>query len=101
VSDAVTGLSETARRFLRALASESRQEMMLLFSTGEELSVGTVAERCGIGQSTASEQLGRLRDGGILTSRKEGKTVYYRADTESSVAILAELQRYLMSCCPP
>jgi DNA-binding transcriptional ArsR family regulator len=94
-------LSETARRFLKALASESRQEIMLLFSAGEELTVGAVAERCGIGNSTASEQLGRLREGGILTRRKEGTTVYYRADAAGSIAALAELQRYLATCCPP
>jgi DNA-binding transcriptional ArsR family regulator len=95
------GLSEAVRRFLRALASESRQEMMLLFAGGAELTVGAVAGRMGVGQSTASEQLARLRDGGILTSRRDGKTVYYRADPVTSTAVLTELQTYLASCCPP
>ncbi|MGI5149554.1 helix-turn-helix domain-containing protein [Plantactinospora sp. CA-294935] len=43
------------------------------FAQGAELSVSEVAERAGIGQSTASEQLTLLRRGGILTSRREGQ----------------------------
>jgi DNA-binding transcriptional ArsR family regulator len=65
-----------------------------------ELSVGAVASRLKIAQSTASEQLAQLRDGGLLTSRRQGKTVYYRADPASVGAALADLQAYLGSCCP-
>jgi DNA-binding transcriptional ArsR family regulator len=96
-----SGVSERVRRFLKALANENRQEIMMLFIDGRELTVGTVAELQGIGQSTASIHLSKLREGGILTSRRDGKTVYYRADTTASTAALAELQAYLASCCPP
>jgi DNA-binding transcriptional ArsR family regulator len=96
-----TGLSETVRRFLKALASENRQQVMLLFTGGAELTVGEVAQRLRIGQSTASEQLAQLRQGGILTARRDGKTVYYRANPTGVAAVLDELQDYLRSCCPP
>lgn len=97
----VTGLGETVQRFLKALASESRQQVMLLFTGGAELTVGEVAQRLGIGQSTASEQLALLRDGGILTSRRDGKVVYYRADPVRVTAVLDELREYLERCCVP
>ncbi|MBX6752452.1 MAG: winged helix-turn-helix transcriptional regulator [Micromonosporaceae bacterium] len=97
----VTGLGETVQRFLKALASESRQQVMLLFTGGAELTVGEVAHRLGIGQSTASEQLALLRDGGILTSRRDGKVVYYRADPVRVAAVLDELREYLERCCVP
>jgi hypothetical protein len=38
---------------------------------------------------------------GILTRRREGKTVYYRADPQRATGALAELQSYLAACCPP
>lgn len=104
MSDVTTdppALSETVRRFLKALASEGRQETMLLFAGGAELAVGAVAERLGVGQSTASQQLAQLRQGGLLSSRREGKTVYYRANPAGIAAVLAELQDYLRACCPP
>lgn len=89
-----------ARRFLKALASEPRQAMLMLF-IGGELTVGEVATRLGIGQSTASQQLAILRDGGLVISRREGKTVYYRADPASALRALDELRDWVTGCCPP
>jgi tellurite resistance protein TerB len=92
-------LSEKTHDFLKALASSSRQRIMLLFSQGAELSVGEVAEQAGIGQSTASEQLTLLRRSGILTSRREGKIVLYRADRDGVLGALDDLRTYLLTCC--
>ena len=93
------GLEEDTHEFLRALASSTRQRIMLLFARGEELAVGEVAARVGIGQSTASQQLALLRRGKVVVARREGKTVYYRADRAGMAAALADLQRYLERCC--
>ena len=72
---------------------------MLLFARGAELSVGEVAEKAGLGQSTASEQLAFLRRGGILTSRRQGKVVLYRANRDGVIAALGDLHAYLLACC--
>lgn len=93
-------LSSDNRAFLKALASEKRQELLLLFADGIELTVGEVASRAGIGQSTASEQLALLREAGLLSSGREGKQVRYRANREGIAGQLAELQAYLAHCCP-
>lgn len=92
-------ISEQAHDFLKALASPTRQRIMLLFCDGAECSVGEVAERVGIGQSTASEQLNLLRRGGVVTARREGKVIRYRADREGMQNALADLQAYLEVCC--
>jgi len=92
-------LDPATRDFLKALASPGRQEVMMLFAGGAELSVSEVAERAGIGQSTASQQLALLRRGRILTSRREGKIVYHRSDNAGTAEVLANLQAYLASCC--
>ncbi|WP_033440855.1 ArsR/SmtB family transcription factor [Saccharothrix sp. NRRL B-16314] len=94
-------LGETSRRFLKALASETRQQLMLEFAGDTELTVGQLAGRAGIAHSTASEQLSLLRQGGLLTSRREGKTVHYRANPTGITTALAELQAVLAVCCPP
>ncbi|MGV9309857.1 ArsR/SmtB family transcription factor [Nonomuraea sp. NPDC004354] len=92
-------LSPAVHAFLKALASPVRQRIMLLFARGAELSVGQVAELADLGQPRASEQLAELKRGGILTSRKEGKVVLYRADKQATAAALADLQSYLKYCC--
>ena len=97
-ADAVE-LSASTHEFLKALSSPTRQRIMLLFARGAELSVNEVAAQAGIGQSTASQQLDILRRGGIVTSRREGKTVLYRADRDGAVTALSDLQDYLKTCC--
>lgn len=72
---------------------------MLLFARGAELSVGEVAERAGIGQSTASQQLTHLRRGGIVTPRREGKVVLYSSNRQGTLTALADLQDHLRVCC--
>lgn len=94
-------ISESSRAFLKALASETRQELLLLFADGTALTVGEVADRAAIGQSTASEQLAILRDAGLLGSGREGKQVRYSANREGIARQVAELQAFLTRCCPP
>jgi DNA-binding transcriptional ArsR family regulator len=92
-------LSAAVQGFLKALASENRQQALMLFASGRELTVGEVAAELRVGQSTASQQLAMLREGGMLRSRRVGKTVHYRADPQRASAVLDELQAFLRSCC--
>ncbi|MEV0390796.1 metalloregulator ArsR/SmtB family transcription factor [Nonomuraea sp. NPDC050643] len=92
-------IHQATHDFLKALANEGRQQIMLLFAQGSELSVNQVAERAGISQSAASQQLALLRRGGIVTSRRDGKEVLYRGDRDSVARILGDLQTYLKFCC--
>jgi DNA-binding transcriptional ArsR family regulator len=100
-AEAPIQLAPQGREFLKALASEQRQQMLELFTGGVELTVGAVAERVGIAHSTASQQLALLRRGGLLASRKHGKQVYYRIDSTTIGTALTQLQDYLRTCCPP
>jgi DNA-binding transcriptional ArsR family regulator len=93
-------LDGPTRDFLKALASETRQQIMMLFAGGAQLTVGEVADCCGLGQSTTSEQLAILRRGGLVQSTRDGKLVRYRADPTAIAARLTELQSYLACCCP-
>lgn len=97
--DAPSDLSATTHDFLKALASPTRQRIMMLFFKGAELSVGEVADRAGIGQSTASQQLTLMGRGGIVTARRDGKIVRYRGDKDGIRKALTELQAYLEDCC--
>ncbi|MFD2767992.1 ArsR/SmtB family transcription factor [Micromonospora eburnea] len=96
---ATPALAPQTQEFLKALGSPTRQRIMMLFARGAEMSVGEVAERVGISQATASQQLALLRRGGVVTSRRDGKTVFYRADRDGTLAALSDLQSYLTTCC--
>ncbi|USK87312.1 metalloregulator ArsR/SmtB family transcription factor [Peribacillus asahii] len=85
--------------FLKALASEKRQEIMFLFIDRSEVMVNQASELVGISQSMASEQLAILKRGGLLSSRKEGKEVYYSTDRNKIMELLQNLNQLLTDCC--
>lgn len=71
----------------------------MLFAGGIELTVNEVAERMSLAQSATSTHLAALRDGGLLSSRREWKTVYYRSDPARIGQALSDLQTALAACC--
>lgn len=92
---------DDVRGFLKALASPTRQDIMFHFDSGAELTVTEVADRLKLAQSATSTHLATLRDAGILTARREWKTVYYRANPAGILTNLDNLRDYLLACCPP
>jgi ArsR family transcriptional regulator len=77
---------------LKVLANEDRLLLLCQLSQGE-LCVGELEERLSIGQPTLSQQLGVLRNEGVVTTRREGKNVYYRFADPALLAIIAVLYR--------
>lgn len=70
--------AQEAVALLKALASECRLLVLCHLSVGGELSVGELVERVGISQSALSQHLAKLRENGLVTTRKEAQTVFYR-----------------------
>ena len=95
-----TSFPPELQAFLRSLASETRQTILLLFATQPELTVGQVATTIGIGQPTASEHLAILKRAGALRARRDGKEVFYRPDRAQLIQYTEQLLVYLTYCCP-
>ena len=62
--------------FFRALAHPARIRILEILSKGER-SVQELQEALGLDQPLVSQQLAVLRNKSIVTSRKEGTTVWY------------------------
>lgn len=93
-------LSDPLHAFLRALASETRQRILFLFMTSQQLTVGQVAEAVAVTPSTASEHLAVLKRAGMVQSQRVGKEVIYRPQRTQMLARAHELLTYLSHCCP-
>ena len=66
---------------LKGLANESRLMIMCTLAEGE-LSVGQLNQRIKLSQSALSQHLAVLREQGMVETRRESQTIYYRlADT--------------------
>ncbi len=83
----MSGNAERAADFLKALAHQNR--LMILCSLAEgEKSVGELEEFLSIRQASVSQQLARLRGEGLVATRRDGKTIYYRLASESARAVV-------------
>jgi ArsR family transcriptional regulator, arsenate/arsenite/antimonite-responsive transcriptional repressor len=82
----------------KALADETRLEMLALLSNHGELCVCDLQQVLGINQSKTSRHLQYLKHAGLLTDRRAGLWVHYRiaADLDAERrAVVAVLRRLL------
>ena len=77
---------------LSALAQPARLELFMTIARhGEGISATEAAEQSGVNLSTASAHLTILRNAGLVTSQRSGRTITYRAVK----ARLAAVARFL------
>ena len=75
--------ARNAAKFLKALSQESRLLILCHLASGEK-SVTELEEFLSARQAAVSQQLARLRLEGLVTFRREGKTIYYRLGSEET-----------------
>ncbi|GAB0115886.1 ArsR/SmtB family transcription factor [Acidisoma sp. C75] len=80
-----------------ALAQETRLKILRLLVAAEPegLAAGMIGERLGAGSSRLSFHLAHLEQAGLVRSRREGRSIRYRAE----VAALSGLIAFLMQDC--
>jgi ArsR family transcriptional regulator, virulence genes transcriptional regulator len=87
-----------AARLLRLLANERRLLVLCHLAGAGEMTVGALAETIGLSQPALSQHLARLREDGLVATRKEAQAVFYRL-ADPKAARLLEVLRDLY--CPP
>lgn len=79
-----------AADMLRMLSHEARLVVLCELINGER-SAGALVEISGLGQSALSQHLAKLREGGLVATRQEAQTVYYRLADTSVTRLIAVL----------
>lgn len=79
--------ADAAEQLLKSLANANRLKVLCQLVGGER-SVGELEQQLSLSQSALSQHLARLREQGIVTSRKDGTTVYYRVVSEPAMQIM-------------
>jgi ArsR family transcriptional regulator len=77
VSGSARPIHQVKAEFFRTLGHPARVRVLELLKGGE-MTVGDLQAELGIDSSGASQHLSAMRRQGILESRKEGTSVYYR-----------------------
>ena len=86
-----------ASNFLKAISHEGRLMILCHLSAGEK-SVTELEELLSARQAAVSQQLSRLRLEGLVTPRRDGKTIYYRLADDRPQKIMEVV--YDMFCKP-
>ncbi len=84
--------AQTASTMLRTIANENRLMLMCQISQGEK-SVGELEQILGIRQPTLSQQLGILRNKGLVATRRDGKQIIYSVSDAKAMQVIETLYR--------
>jgi ArsR family transcriptional regulator len=82
---------------LKVLGNPDRL-MLLCQLTQGEYCVSDLEALLGIAQPTLSQQLGVLREEKLVSTRREGKQIFYRIDSNEALAVMQVL--YQQFCLP-
>lgn len=98
--DELRQLFDQARKasdLLKALSHENRLLILCLLTEGEK-SVSELETIMAMPQAAVSQQLARLRFDRLVSTRRDGRQIYYRVASEEISAIIGQL--YDMFCAP-
>lgn len=82
--------AQSAARLLKLMASEQRLLLLCRLVEGEA-SVGVLAEHAKLAQSAASQHLAKMRAEGLVATRREAQTIYYRLENPAAMRVLDTL----------
>jgi DNA-binding transcriptional ArsR family regulator len=81
-----------AANLMKALASPHRLLILCRLHQGEQ-SVGALVKDVGLSQSALSQHLAMLRRDRLVTTRREGQTIYYSLASAEVMQMIALLYR--------
>ena len=76
-----------AASLLKTMAHEGRLTILCHIGKGEK-SVGQLEHLLNMRQASVSQMLARLREAGLVTTRREGKTIYYSLTDTDTIRVL-------------
>ena len=79
--------ADKACRLMKVLSNPDRLLLLCHLSQAEKR-VGDLQETLGIIQPTLSQQLTVLRDEALVTTRRDGKNIYYQIASPQALAII-------------
>jgi len=91
VSEDMQRHSKDAANLLKSLANQHRLLILCSLVAGE-LSVGELNEMIPLSQSSLSQHLASLRQGGLVKTRRESQTIYYSLSGDEAIKIIEVLQ---------
>jgi DNA-binding transcriptional ArsR family regulator len=81
-----------AAQLLKLLANEHRLLILCRLAQTREMSVSELVDAVGLSQSALSQHLARMREDGLLGTRRDAQSVYYRLADPNATRMLGLLR---------
>lgn len=81
-----------AAQLMKLLAHETRLLILCRLVAEREMSAGAIVAAAGLGQSAVSQHLAKLRDDGLVATRRDGQIIHYRIADPSVARIIGVLK---------
>ena len=88
--DEMGAKAHEAAELLGAMAHPARLLVLCVLVSGEK-PVNELVATCGISQSAVSQHLAKMRNLKLVTTRRDGQTIYYRLASEEVRLILSTM----------
>ena len=95
--DTMRAGAQEACALMKVLSNPDRLMLLCELADGER-NVGELEEALGIVQPTLSQQLAVLRSEGLVSTRRDGKNIYYQIASAQALAVMQVL--YTQFCTP-
>ena len=92
--DELRASADEASGLMKVMANSDRLILLCQLSQGEK-SVGELESILDIRQPTLSQQLAVLREAELVTTRREGKNIFYRISSQSAMAVMQVLHEQI------
>jgi DNA-binding transcriptional ArsR family regulator len=92
------GLAELERKaadaasLLKLLANENRLLILCRLALQGEMSVSNLTEAAGLSQSALSQHLAKMRQEGLVATRRDRQTIFYRIADPNAAKLLKALK---------
>lgn len=91
--DVMRTAASRAAGLLKALANSDRLMLLCQLTQGEHC-VSELESKAGVMQPTLSQQLTVLREEQLVTTRREGKQIFYSLASQEATAVLQVLYQF-------
>jgi ArsR family transcriptional regulator, virulence genes transcriptional regulator len=83
---------DEASQLLKAMSSPNRLMLLCLMADGEK-SVSELTDELDLRQATVSQHLARLRQEGLVATRRDAQTIYYSIADKAASDIIRTLHK--------
>jgi len=83
--------AEDLAKILKAIGNAKRLSILCKLAQEDEINVGTLADAVGLSSSALSQHLARMRGEGLVATRRDSQTIWYRMADDKVTDLMKSL----------